>query len=170
MTGLLARTIQRLGFDTRESVNLAEAARRRYVDPSSFRVFEDTRPTLERLANSGWRNIVLSNHVPELAAIVSGIGLDDLIDTLFTSALTGYEKPHPEAFAIARREAGDPTRIWMVGDNPDADVLGAQAVGIPAILVRQEDDRVARQALDLLSVVRLIEEPIAGEDYHRPAV
>ncbi len=52
----------------------------------------------------------------------------------------------------------------MVGDNPDADVLGAEAVGIPAILVRREDDRVARQVSDLFSVIKLIEEPIAGND------
>ncbi len=103
--------MQLLGFGYKESVKLAEAARRRYVKPSSFRVFEDTRPTLERLANGGWRNIVLSNHVPELDSIVSGVGLGDLIETVFTSALTGYEKPHPEAYAIARREAGNPTRI-----------------------------------------------------------
>ena len=155
--------MQLLGFDFEKSVILADAARRRFVDPSSFRVFEDTRPALERLANKGWRNIVLSNHVPELDSIVSGVGLGDLIETSFTSALTGYEKPHPEAFAIAMREAGNPARIWMVGDNPDADVLGAEAVGIPAILVRGEDDRVERQVPDLFSAVKLIGEPVADK-------
>ncbi len=25
---------------------------------------------------------------------------------------------------------------WMVGDNPEADVRGAEAVGLPAILIR----------------------------------
>ena len=50
----------------------------------------------------------LMNHVPELESIVSGVGLGGLIETVFTSALTGYEKPHPEAFAIAKREAWEP--------------------------------------------------------------
>ncbi|WP_228282485.1 HAD hydrolase-like protein [Rubrobacter tropicus] len=30
----------------------------------------------------------------------------------------------------------NPKRVWMVGDDADADVRGAEAAGIPAILVR----------------------------------
>ncbi len=30
----------------------------------------------------------------------------------------------------------DADAAWMVGDNPEADVRGAEAVGLPAILVR----------------------------------
>jgi KaiC/GvpD/RAD55 family RecA-like ATPase len=56
---------------------------------------------LQRLAAVGWRHIVLSNHVPELASIVAGVGLGYLVETVLSSARTGYEKPHPEAFAIA---------------------------------------------------------------------
>lgn len=35
----------------------------------------------------------------------------------------------------------------MIGDNPEADVRGAEAAGIPAILVRSDDDGVARRFL-----------------------
>jgi putative hydrolase of the HAD superfamily len=45
-------------------------------------------------------------------------------------------RPHPEAFRHTLRESGDPARRWMVGDNPVADVKGAQALGIPALLIR----------------------------------
>lgn len=41
-------------------------------------------------------------------------------------------------FQLALAEAGDPHHVWMVGDNAVADVAGAQAVGIPAILVRAQ--------------------------------
>ena len=76
--------------------------------------------------------------MPELEEIVGCLGLDDLLDAVITSATTGFEKPHPEAFAAGRRAAGDASTVWMVGDNPDADVAGAEAVGIPAILVHRE--------------------------------
>jgi putative hydrolase of the HAD superfamily len=33
---------------------------------------------------------------------------------------------------------GQPARMWMVGDNPVADIRGAEAVGIPAFLVHTE--------------------------------
>lgn len=44
----------------------------------------------------------------------------------------------------------------MVGDNPHADVRGAEAVGIPAILVRAKDARVTRQVDDLFGVEALL--------------
>jgi len=41
----------------------------------------------------------------------------------------------------------------MIGDNIEADVLGAQAVGIPAILVRKTDQRAIHACTDLSAVV-----------------
>ncbi|HVS84245.1 MAG TPA: HAD hydrolase-like protein, partial [Gaiellaceae bacterium] len=41
-----------------------------------------------------------------------------------------------EAFRLALRACGDPAEVWMVGDNPIADIEGAEAVGIRAIRVR----------------------------------
>jgi FMN phosphatase YigB (HAD superfamily) len=83
----------------------------------------------------GWRHAILSNHVPELPSMVSGLGLSHLIDVVFTSAATGYEKPNPRAFEIALEACGWPSESWMVGDNPIADIAGAEAFGIPAVLV-----------------------------------
>ena len=154
--GMLKRAIQGLGFPSEEAMRLARSARFRYLDASRFQLFEDTRPVLEMLATEDWRHIVLSNHVPELADIVEGVGLRDLIELVITSAATGFEKPHPKAFSLALGMAGNPEQVWMVGDNPDADVLGAEAAGIPGILVRREDPRVTRQAPDLYGVADLI--------------
>jgi putative hydrolase of the HAD superfamily len=134
---LLARAYERLGYSGDRAMVLARLARDRYVDPAhGWALFDDTRPALEGLKGDGWRHVILSNHVPELAAIVAALGLDDLVDAIVNSALTGYEKPHPEAFAAARRAAGEPRELWMVGDNPTADVAGAKAAGIPALLAR----------------------------------
>jgi FMN phosphatase YigB (HAD superfamily) len=152
---LLVRAYEGVGVaDARE---LACEVRRRDVDPAcGWRLFEDTRPVLARAKTAGWRNVVLSNHVPELGAIVDGLGLSDLIERVITSAVTGYEKPHPEAFRGALAACGDPRTVWMLGDNPAADVLGAEAVGIPAILVRRTDERVTRSAHGLEEATRLL--------------
>ena len=80
---------------------------------------DDSRLALTQLRELGWRHVVLSNHVPEFEEIVICLGLDDLLDTVITSATTGFEKPHPEAFAAGRRAAGDASTVWMVGDNPE---------------------------------------------------
>jgi putative hydrolase of the HAD superfamily len=149
LDGVLRHAYSRLGIGDDLAGRLAAEARTRYVDPASYSCFEDTRPVLEALGEDGWRHVVLSNHVPELSDIVRGVGLWDLVDHVITSAHTGFEKPHTEAYAIARRAAGDPETLWMIGDNPVADVQGAEAVGIPAILVRTAHPDVERRAEDL---------------------
>ena len=51
---------------------------------------------------------------------------------------------------------------WMVGDNVVADVLGAAAVGIPAVLVRRPDLRAARYADSLTDVDAFLVEEVAA--------
>jgi putative hydrolase of the HAD superfamily len=79
--------------------------------------------------------VILSNHGPELPAIVEQLSIGPLIDRVFSSALTGFEKPHRRAFTAALAEVGNPQHVYMIGDNPTVDVEGAKQAGIPAILV-----------------------------------
>lgn len=151
----LAWVFRDLGFDADEAEALAISTRIIYTDATSFALFDDTVPTLETLREAGWRHVILSNHVPELPNLVRELGLLPLFGDVISSALIGYEKPHPEAYAIGLRAAGEPDEVWMVGDNIVADVQGAEAVGIPAILVRREGD-CKNCCADLHDVVRLI--------------
>jgi len=98
---------------------------------------------------AGWHHVILSNHVPELPLIVYGLGLGELIVGVVASTATGYEKPHPRAFAIALDAVGGVERVWMVGDKVDADIRGAEAVEIPVIRVRASADHVAHRTPDL---------------------
>ena len=71
-----------------------------------------------------------------------------------------YEK-HLESWkkgeAHAVQLAGNPEEVWMVGDNPVADVGGAEAVGIKAILVRkQKAEPVRYYSPDLRGVIKHI--------------
>lgn len=54
-------------------------------------------------------------------------GLDHYFDYIVTSEEAGHDKPHEAPFQIAiekMRPKGD--RIWMIGDNPVNDILGAR--------------------------------------------
>jgi putative hydrolase of the HAD superfamily len=156
---LLASAYAQVGVAPARARELARLAHERYVDGrSGWMLFDDSRPVLTQLGERGWRHVVLSNHVPELEEIVACLRLDDLLDAVVTSAVAGFEKPHPEAFAAGRRAAGGATTLWMVGDNAEADVAGAEAAGIPAILVRSERPSPSRRrAAGLFDVIPLIE-------------
>jgi putative hydrolase of the HAD superfamily len=152
----IALALVRAGIAAPRAAELAESVRERYLDVTiGWQLFEDTLPALRALREQGWRNVVLSNHVPELAELVGGLGLGPYLDDVYSSARTGYEKPHPEAFRLALAACGHPRRAWMVGDNPHADIGGAEAVGLPAILVRTEG-RARHRAAGLEGAVAVI--------------
>jgi putative hydrolase of the HAD superfamily len=159
---VLARAYEAAGYEPARALELAEAARRLYVDPGvGWALFDDTLSSLDRLSQAGWTHAILSNHVPELRQIVVGLALDDVVAFVSCSAETGYEKPHARAFASVLDRLR-PSEAWMVGDNVVADVLGAEAVGIPAVLVRRPDPRAVRYADTLAGVEEFLAETAAA--------
>ncbi len=145
-----------LGCSSSLAGELAAEVRRRYIDPAGYVVYDDSVPTLRELTRRGWRHFILSNHVPELPEIVTALGLRPLVEEVITSASVGYEKPNPEIFRLALDMAGDPAVSWMVGDNVVADVMGAEAAGIRAILLRERDERAKRYSPDLAGVIEFV--------------
>jgi len=132
---LFEKAFLAVGLEARQARSLARHIPQVYANPSRWRLFDDTLPTLDRLTQRGWTHVLLSNHVPELRQIVDHLGLTSRLARIFNSAETGYEKPHPRAFQMVLDAFPDATAVWMVGDSMRADVAGAEAVGIPAILV-----------------------------------
>ena len=116
---------------------LAKQVRSEYLESSGWHVYHDAEQCLSLLAARGWKHVILSNHVPELPELVEALGLSRHFESVISSANSGYEKPHAEAFGIASRGWPQGTRFVMVGDNYTADIAGAEAVGIPAVLVRK---------------------------------
>jgi putative hydrolase of the HAD superfamily len=137
LTPVLVRALEGAGARPDLAAAAAQLVPRTYSDPRFWHVYDDTHAALTLLRSNGWRHVVLSNHCPELPALVADLGLGVLIDDVITSAATGYEKPNPAMFQIALDRAPS-ARTWMVGDNPMVDIDGATAVGIPAILVRDQ--------------------------------
>jgi putative hydrolase of the HAD superfamily len=160
-SGIIAtfqRAFEAVGIDKHKAKELARLSRHRYIDPEGFKLYDDTIQALAYLHDRGWNQFILSNHVPELPQIVEGVGLGNFITMCISSAKVGYEKPNPEIFRIALKLAGNPEITWMVGDSMDADVRGAEAVGIKSILVRSpRDPEAAIYAKSLLEAVYIID-------------
>jgi putative hydrolase of the HAD superfamily len=135
----------------------AKETRRYLIAPEYFCVYDDTIDTLEFFKDNGYRNIILSNHIPELPEIAESLGLMEYIDICISSANIGYEKPNPEIFRYAVKSAGNPRETWMIGDSLKADVHGAEAVGIKAILVRTPaGEPVKYYSPDLKGIINII--------------
>ena len=137
----------RAGFD---------ALRAEILDARAYSLFEDVVPGLTALREVGWRHVIVSNHVPELADIVTGLGIREFFADVVTSGLVGYEKPHRRMFEAALRCAIPGAPIWMIGDNPECDCHPVGAFGANAILVRAAEPSFERHAADLWQVATLI--------------
>ena len=139
-----------------EARALSGKVRSVYLDLAEWRLYDDTVAVLGELRDKGWVHTILSNHVPELPALITGLGLGPLIQRVVNSADTGFEKPHPRAFEAALAGLADPGEVWMIGDNVEADVLGAESMGLRAILVRKDDARALRCAQSLRDVRKFL--------------
>lgn len=151
------RAYRGVGFAADEARHLASRVRSTYLaTPERWRAFDDVVPVLETLADAGWSHAMLTNHVPELPDIVRWVGLTPYFTRIFNSAEIGYEKPHPCAFQTVMKAMGVPDTCWMIGDSYEADVVGAETVGIPAILVRRPHPKASRYAETLWDVPRIV--------------
>jgi putative hydrolase of the HAD superfamily len=134
------------------------AMRADILDAGRYTVFDDVVPALERTRTLGWRNMIVSNHIPELPDLVSGLDLTRHFDAIVTSGVVGYEKPHPRLFEAALRHVRPGEEVWMVGDNPDADCHPVCALGMNAVLVRGATaGTFEREAAGLIEALELIE-------------
>jgi putative hydrolase of the HAD superfamily len=154
---VFAGAFRGVGFGASEARNLAAQVRPVYADPARWCLYDDVLPTLARLSACGWSHLILSNHVPELRNIVRALGLLPYFQIILSSAEIGYEKPHPRAFQAALAAVPEAAALWMIGDSPNADVAGAQAMGIPAILVRSHDADTEYTCESLACVPAIIE-------------
>jgi putative hydrolase of the HAD superfamily len=68
---------------------------------------------------------------------VDALELRGLLDLILTSEEVGIKKPDPRIFEIAlERLQLEPSQVWMVGDHPVNDVLGARGAGLTAVWLR----------------------------------
>lgn len=136
----------------------AQGVRRRILRAEKYHLFEDSLWALEQCQNRGVRSILLSNNYPELPEIVEKLGLSRYFDGMAVSGLLGWDKPHAEIFQYARQLAGPDARCVMIGDNPQADIAGAQAQGIPAALVHRPCPPECRPDFQAETLTRLLEQ------------
>jgi putative hydrolase of the HAD superfamily len=106
------------------------------LDALEFSAFPDAPPALRTLRAAGCRLVVVSNWDAALAERLEETGLLALVDGVVTSAEAGAAKPARAVFERGLALAGVPAeRAWHAGDDVEADVGGARAAGIRAVLV-----------------------------------
>lgn len=111
--------------------------------PENWELFPDVAEVLIELRGRGYRLGIVSNWDSRLITISMSLGLGSMTDFIIASAAAGMEKPDRRIFDLALTRAGTTAgRALHVGDDYEADILGARAAGVDAVLIDRDGDAV----------------------------
>jgi len=122
------------------------------ITQTNWTLEEDALPTLQKLEMDGYRMGLISNagDDQDVQQLARRFGIARYFDFILTSAACSYRKPHRRIFELALSNWYFlPSEAVMVGDNLDADVRGAQSVGLFAVWLSR---RAGDQTEDQLSI------------------
>jgi putative hydrolase of the HAD superfamily len=106
----------------------------------ALHVVPDAPASLARLSERGIALGVISNWDDTLEAILERKGLRRFFRVVIASTAVGRAKPDPRIFEYALHEIGaQAAEAWHVGDDPEADAIGATQAGLQALLLDPHD-------------------------------
>lgn len=128
-----------------------------------YRLFDDVMPALRTLRKAGLMTALISNADDDVTVVALHFDFATLMDLIVTSALVGYEKPDPRTFEAALAPLRvEPSRALHVGDQPKSDVVGAQGVGMNAVLLDRYDRHRNTDIPTVSSLTELAEKVVSG--------
>lgn len=115
---------------------LLDALIRHFAEPHAWIVAPGAASCCASVRARGMKVAVISNWDQHLRPLLIGLGVSAWIDLLVVSAEEGLEKPDVAMFERACARLGvAPSEAVHVGDDPVADLAGAQAAGCAALLI-----------------------------------
>lgn len=143
---------------------------RRYID--ALRLFGDVE-VFQTLRAKGLHIGIVTNgaaddHLDSQTSKIRHLNLESSVDSTWISDAMGFRKPRAEAFLPALQAANcRPEEALFVGDSLDNDIKGANAAGIPSVLVvRSENAPREKDGIHpnhvITSLHDLLGEPLTG--------
>jgi HAD superfamily hydrolase (TIGR01549 family) len=110
------------------------------VTQQNWQLEDDTLTCLDSLKKSSIKLGLLSNAGDDrdVAQLVDRFNIRSYFEFVLTSAACGYRKPHKRIFELAMEYLSVlPGQIAVVGDKLDADILGANQLGMYSIWINR---------------------------------
>lgn len=124
---------QRISIERIPTIN--KRFRELLIHVDNYCLYTDAIATLQKCIALGYKNYAATNNYPEILENYQKLGLSPYFSDYIVSSHIGYDKPHPEFYAEAKHRAGNPEILYMVGDNPTADIQGGNAAGCITVAV-----------------------------------
>ncbi len=152
-TQLLEQLLTEKGFSDAPAPKLHTALNAFYaITQRNWLLEEDAYPVLDALKLMGYKLALLSNAADDadVQTLIDKYRLRHYFDFIRSSAKVGYRKPHAHIFNEALREMNlFPEQCVMVGDTLDADILGANKLGIYSVWINRRVNRETKTLVDI---------------------
>ncbi len=108
--------------------------------PTRRVLYDDVLPSLAELKERKLVLGLISNIDHDISSLCNELGLSRYLNFWITSQEVGTDKPHAPIFLAALKKAGVKAEEALhIGDQYQSDVVGAQGVGIKALLLDRND-------------------------------
>jgi putative hydrolase of the HAD superfamily len=110
------------------------------ITQSNWILEDDTAETIQQLKSQNYKLGIFSNagDDKDVQMLVENFGIRSHFDFVLTSAACYYRKPHARAFEIALAQWSIPPEdAAMVGDSLEADIFGANNLGMQSIWIKR---------------------------------
>jgi len=131
--------LREAGIEASEQLILGLLGKMRQFDMKLV-LFDDVVPALTDLKGRGLILGLISNIDSDITPLLNKLGLASLLQVAVTSQNAGFNKPQPEIFQEALRQAGvQAPEVIYVGDQYQIDIVGANKVGMKGVLLNRGD-------------------------------
>lgn len=122
-------------------------------------LYDDTIPTLKHLQKEGYKLAIVSNWDTPLFPLLERLKIAHYFDTITASHDMRIRSAKPDAYIFEHtlNKVGiTPEETVHVGDTYEADIIGAQAVGIRPILIDREGNQQGKWRETIKSLTELL--------------
>ncbi|MBT3336690.1 MAG: HAD family hydrolase [Anaerolineae bacterium] len=150
---MLQHLLEEKGFRDVPAPTVRAALDAKYaITQSNWHLEADAHTALRALKLKGYQLALISNagDDPDVQALLTTHQLNHFFSFIRSSAAAGYRKPHPHMFEEALKELGlFPEQCAMVGDTLEADIKGANALGIYSIWINRRVNQNTKTLVDI---------------------
>jgi putative hydrolase of the HAD superfamily len=149
-----------IGIMEKMAKEISEKVIIEYMDKTKWFIYDDVIEALVKVKDNGFKNYILSNHIPKLTEIVENVGLNEYFYGIYSSGNIGYEKPNIKIYEYVLNELKvNKNDCIIIGDSFKADIKGGENIGIKSILVRSENiEKYKWYCKDLGKIIEKIKE------------
>ena len=144
--GRLKESFDALKFNTLDTtINLIADDYIEYLPKNNY-LLEGGMDILDTLKDRYKLHIITNGFEEVQQKKMIGSGIHEYFETITTSEEAGVKKPHPQIFQIAIDKSGaNISRSVMIGDNLEADIIGAHQFGLQVIHLGSGDQTIQDQ-------------------------